>query len=76
MKVINTDCWLHCEKAATIISKLPALKRFRVIFRDNSSFSAIRAADNGFSFQNWNIKTRSWDSLPLNPWLVKQVKFY
>jgi len=76
MKIIKTDCWLACDRAAKIISKLPTLKRFRVTFLDNTSFSAIRASDNGYSFQNWNIKTKSWDSLPLNPRLVKQVKFY
>lgn len=76
MKIIKTNCLLRCKRAAAVIAKLKPLQRFRITFYDNSSFSAIRASVDGFSFQNWNAKTMSWDSLPLNPRLVKEVKFY
>jgi len=77
MKIINTGCLRDCTKAALVISKLSPLTRFRITLRNGDTFSAIRGAvDTGYRFQTWNSKTKQWDGLPLNPWLVKQVKFY
>ena len=76
MKIIKTNCLLRCEQAASVIAKLKPLQRFRITLLDNTGFSAIRASADGFRFQTWNTYTMSWDSLPLNPRLVKAVKFY
>ena len=72
---MKIECLKDMREAFVKIEKLSELKRVKVVFRDGSKCSAIKAGNNGTRLQTWNYKTHEWDGFPVTCSLIKEIIF-